>query len=69
MTFGEVEDIFDGTALLEKDGKLYIYCSTAAEIIRRIHNRVFADLITGEEMSLSYDTLRTDKSLHAVYRR
>ena len=67
MTFSEVEDLFDERALLEKEGKLYRYCSTAAELIRRIKTRVFQDIESGEEIGISYEELRNNQTLKCKY--
>lgn len=67
MTFSEIEDLFDERALLEKEGKLYRYCSTAAELVREIKTRVFQDVESGEEIGMTYVELRSDPLLHARY--
>lgn len=67
MTFSEVEDLFDEHALLEKDGRLFRYCSTAAELVREIKTRVFQDVESGEEIGMTYAELRSDPLLHTRY--
>lgn len=63
MTFAEVEYICDGIAYLEQDGKLYKYCSTAADAIRELKVRVFENIETGEEIGFTYQELRNKSDL------
>lgn len=67
MTYEEVEDILDGYALLKKDGEIYEYCDTPADLIRETRIKAFQNTRTGEEIGLTYSELRDNDELSAIY--
>lgn len=67
MTFCEMEDVIDGKALLEYEGKLYVFIQAAIDLVKPI-GRCYFESIDGEDgLVFTKDQLRGDSSLHARY--